>query len=477
MAVLVLASCSSLPNGREEGVRVELPDEAWSVKLIPGAHLGPPILKVEVARDFPWPRGARGEVSFRVDMLAPEAQWIEGVGRITEAERFSVVGLAPAHLAGELDLTPEEARAEAERALAELAEFAEADPAREEASFRGVFELPIFPVDGIYRLDERAAWWDTRVRLVPVIAGLAVRGQEAARAPRRPTFTWGRRGQDLPEPCDDAGTPEDCVRLKAERFRDRICAAVDANQQPRFPDLCARLRATLDPASDPSFEVRCSLPHLFGPDRPGVTAGLYNPSEDRLDLSGEDFLSSACAEATLLHEVNHAQEDEADTYPELERFEEMAHELQRIDEHGKAAIEEGRLGDARRLADRRRALVGRMLPLFSTAGQQRVHSECNCFMLTLDNADLFGYPGDLAWVKETVKSMVFELGEVRRLFFMRVGTPAVRNSLGSCMIRLRAWIDAHADVKANLEQDIYRAGPPTVSWYQAIDRLSLFYSQ
>jgi hypothetical protein len=112
------------------------------------------------------------------------------------------------------------------------------------------------------------------------------------------------------------------------------------------------------------------------------------------------------------------------------------------------------------------------------AGEEQIEDECRALFITVDNGDLFGYPGGgNAWMKENIKGMVGELSKIRRDFNLPWGSPPGTGALCNCFKKIRDWVNGQPVIKKNFDADIFQEKPSKVTWSEAISRLTDKYCQ
>ncbi len=472
-----LSACSTAPVSNI-GNLYHIPDELWHVELVPAQHYNDPQIYVSIDQAFQWPvaPGTSDPVYYRVNVFYPDGS-IKDAGRITTGERFALIWVLPDRIAAQLELTAEQDQQNITANRALLEQLLEQPPAETANGLKQQFEQlnAASPLRDIARdLEIREQALEYSIEILPFAGDRGLLRQEAPRRqPQRLRFTWGRAGQQLQAPCNNQMTPEACVRLRIQRFRDQICNARNAAGQPRFPAQCAKLTTMLNRAPS-GFVAACTIPNSSG-----VSAGFHDPSTDTITLNGDNFLTGICPEATIWHELTHALDLAAGRNNAIRRLREAENRLKDADRRGARAIEDGNLVEARRQLRLYRQAELDIFELERTAGREMIETECRALFATIEQSDLFGYPGQvgLAWMKENISGMVGELANIRRMFNLAFGSPPVTGPLCTCSRRILAYVDdpAHNDIKANFQQQIIRPPPRRLTMYEMMNGLTRVY--
>ena len=441
-----LAVCAGAPASPAAPLRpIVLPPETWSVHVVPGPHPGPPLLRVAVRRDAPWPAPPEaGDLELRVDLLRPDGSRSEGIAWLDERFRAAEVPLFlaedPAVTAPELlrKRALEGPAAGAERRAAEDAEI-ERLIAQREVPYATVLERlaarrlpPMDPAEEGFLPDLYAR---VRVLLVPVLASEPLRQEIGPRAPEAPRYTWGQQVARPGDPCMGR-TPEECVRERLRFLRDRFCNPPPGMSFP-FHCIVLALRLSEEPST---VNVRCSLP--------GAAASV-SPGTLEINVNGEYFLTQGCLEAVLLHELQHVFDLAGGEMPSSR---ELYRLLRRIDELEARLLAMVQAGEG--TADERRALLREIVALDAqarrlvpAAGRERLETECRALFAALDHAAFVGpWEEVLPWLIGSVSAMITQQLEIL-VNREAMADPEGLRAFCDCLRRIRAWLDAHPDAR------------------------------
>lgn len=447
LALLMTGTFAAAVEGSEATYAV--PEHLWSVQMEGTAHGALPAIHIKIDDSFSWPPPwGETPVYYRVNALLPDGRTISDLGRLSESERFSVVMLWPDGLRDELVWDPQAAKRteqERRRALKRVAQRLKKAKKNADAladvlqTLRGL-QPPDLAEQESEEFERISGW---RFSLQPFAGEQALFQQETeGKPPEEASFTWHIETERLPEPCRGRRMkPEDCMLERFRLFRDRLCG------DPRFRDSreCNHLRSLLE-KDPPEPVIVCSI-------GPGVR-GATDPITEQITIGGDYYLSGSCGDATLLHELFHATRTASES-ESVRRWLEAERQRDVADQDGERALAEGRLRDALVQLDRLRRLEEEKDRLRLPAIGATIRQECDAFFREITNADLFGYPGEgLSWMKQTIKDAAVEMLTCTRRYGGFPSRQQTENLLCPCLRRLRAWIDAHADVKANLSQDM-----------------------
>lgn len=460
LAIATITACSN-NQSIDSDKQYLVPDNLWSVELVAGQHSAHPQIYVTIDESYSWPSSEQQAlpVHYRVNVYYPDGKILDA-GRITADERFAMIWVLPDYLADDLELAPQqdqETIAANRRQRGALLE----QPIPE--SLEGITTefaqwqtiTPRYTLD--WQINARTQVRDYQVSIEPYSGDRGLVRQEAPfKQPQQPRFTWGRVGQQLAVPCNNTMTPEACVELRLQRFRDQVCNAQTTAGQPLYPQQCRKLREFL--SRQPSgFVAACTIPV-----DDGVIGGFYNPADDNITLNGDYFLTGICPEATVWHELSHALDKAAGRMDAITRLKQAEDRLKDADRRGAQAVEDGRLDEARRQLRRYRQAELDIFEIERRAGREQIETECRALFATIDQSPLFGYPGaaGLPWMKENIISMVGELSAIRSRFNLAIGSPPVKGPMCSCFRRMLQFVDdpANAAVKTNYLQDVIKPG-------------------
>ena len=433
-----------------------VPPSLWSVRVSGGAHLGHPVLRVDISPEFRWPavEGTK-PVEYRVTVRRPNSRPAADVARITREERFAVISLVPPWLADFLDPFGDvrENRLDREE-VQELALFAEAELAeREKLSdiVRRFEEIVRLADDQRAHLTERQAVWKWTVELVPYIGNQRVVLQDnPAKKAEPPKYKWGEKVTDPADPCNGK-KPEDCAREKLRKFRDKLCEKKPPNDQPLFPRECEELNRLLglDP---PQPAIPCDIPS-----ESGVIHGATDTVTGKIDLSGEYLLRDDCAVATVIHELTHSFDVADGKYPNLKKYLDAMDKAEKANKEAKEAAEKDPpdLETFKKKSDEAVKAEMEAAGLRQAAAAEKIANECSAFFRPLDHPEFFDYPAsNAAWMKEWIKNAINEIAEIAEQFKLKQGQPAMKKEVCDCFSKLFDYILKDKKLLANLMNDV-----------------------
>lgn len=441
----------------------------WSVQMIAAPHIGDPLLRVDISREFPWPAPRDGvPIRYQV-LLQPPGQRAAQAGWITADERFLVISSSAA-AADDLTATPEQdarrrAAREATREALLKSLGSEGSPVPRNAATLAAALVRRYAAGVEWRVNERWAFMRYAVYLRPFAGDRALARQEGPKRATPSKYKWGQVVDDAKDGCNGK-KPDECAREKLVKFKDRVCDAKNADQSPRFAKECEELKRMLaKPTPEPRIE--CDIPS----DK-GVTAGVTD-TDGTITLNGDALLTDPCPETIVFHELKHSLElQDPALYPNLKKLRDAEKRGQKAQEDLNApGASEAQKANARdRLA---RAMID-IMAVEKQGGTELLQTECNALFAILDNGDFFNYPGEgLPCVKAGIKNMIGELAGIRKMFALPLKDPA--GPLCKCFTKMNEYVLAHADVKANLEKDVFAPGKSGRSTAEMLDTLTATY--
>jgi hypothetical protein len=461
LSLLLFVSACQLTTSKHDSEEVDpgIPSDGWQVQVVRMQHSGL-WLRVDVSPAFEWP----ANVKYRVDLVPQQGSVREGMAWLAADSRSAVFPLNTTILEAELELAlsngvipvqqTDSVAVNAAIAILDGSGHLMIDQLQELASLISITEI-----QAPGSLEDILAH---QVVLSPFIRIRAIVAQRQAKAPQNPNkYTWGTRVTAANDPCIGK-TPEQCVHDRLVAFREKICNPI-RNGLPnpgRFSLMCIRLASGLG-LEPPKTNVVCgTIPGEEG--EAGVTAGWTDLNTRYIYINGEAFLANDCPESTWVHEDQHVVDGATGAIPNLLEFARWEKRYREARSRLSAAIITGDAAAANRASRDMAEAYFNIQRLEKAAGKEKLKTECNALFATLDNADLFAFPGaGDTWVMTAIKDMMGELANERKAFNL----PIFSNpELCACYTRMDDFISGYPKLASRFSAEEFGDSGRTCSF-------------